>query len=223
MNIQQRTCSRCKQSFPATPEYFQRSRSEKEGLHTWCKACKAEGDKQSYQKHRAARLEKNKEIYCIQREKRQEQNRQSYRRTRRQRLDYARKYRQEHAEKIRAWRAAYYQENRGGVKEKLQKYKQENPEKIREYSRRYKARKRNARVNDFTAAQWREMQAAYDHRCAYCEKRCKGKLTQDHLTPLSQGGHHTASNIIPACQVCNSKKSAGPVRTPVQPLLLLTT
>jgi 5-methylcytosine-specific restriction endonuclease McrA len=76
-------------------------------------------------------------------------------------------------------------------------------------------------VRDFTAAQWKEMQEAYDHRCAYCGKRCKGKLTQDHITPLSQGGLHTASNIIPACSSCNNRKHTGPPLKPVQPMLLL--
>ena len=84
----------------------------------------------------------------------------------------------------------------------------------------YRARKANAPINDFTAAQWREMQGAYDHRCAYCGKRAKGKLTQDHITPLSKGGSHTVSNIVPACRSCNSQKHAGPPLTQVQPLLL---
>ena len=64
------------------------------------------------------------------------------------------------------------------------------------------------------------LQLAFDHRCAYCDRRRKGRLTQDHVTPLSKGGSHTASNIVPACASCNSRKHTGPPLRPVQPMLL---
>ena len=83
-----------------------------------------------------------------------------------------------------------------------------------------RARKAGAAVNDFTHMQWVEMQRAYDHRCVYCGKRAKGHLTQDHITPLSRGGNHTVSNIVPACRECNCKKHTGEILSPVQPLLL---
>jgi hypothetical protein len=83
-----------------------------------------------------------------------------------------------------------------------------------------RAQRQNAAINDLTAAQWREIQEVYDHRCVYCGKRRKGRLTQEHLTPLSKGGDHTAANVVPACKTCNSRKQAGPVLRPVQPLLL---
>ena len=96
-----------------------------------------------------------------------------------------------------------------------------NPQKVLSSNKRYRAKKRGAQIQDFTANQWQAMQIAYDHRCIYCGKRCKGRLTQDHITPLSEGGNHTLSNIVPACQSCNSKKYVGPPLKPIQHLLLL--
>jgi 5-methylcytosine-specific restriction endonuclease McrA len=60
-------------------------------------------------------------------------------------------------------------------------------------------------IREFTAQDWAELLLDYDHRCAYCHKKdlC---LTRDHIVPLSKGGHHTKSNIVPACQSCNSRK-----------------
>lgn len=84
---------------------------------------------------------------------------------------------------------------------------------------RRRAAKRGAERNDFTAAQWLAMKKHYDYRCVYCQKKTIA-LTQDHLTPLSKGGSHTASNIVPACHSCNSRKHTGDVLCPVQPLLL---
>ena len=60
--------------------------------------------------------------------------------------------------------------------------------------------------SDLTVKQWRAKLAAYGNHCAYCGVWSKA-LTQDHIRPLSKGGHHTASNIVPACKSCNSRKS----------------
>lgn len=128
---------------------------------------------------------------------------------------------------------------RATLKRCLQKRHQERPEQERAIHQAKKAKKpelykairqtaverRRARtlndpLNDFTHKQWLEIQIAQNHRCCYCGKRRKGKLTQDHITPFSRGGSHTLHNIIGACLSCNSKKNAGKPPIPVQPFLL---
>ncbi len=99
-------------------------------------------------------------------------------------------------------------------------YRDANPEWQRCSSNKKRARKRGAVVNDLTAAQWAAIKEHYKHCCVYCGKQ-QERLTQDHLTPLSKGGNHTVSNVVPACRSCNSKKHAGPVLVPVQPLLFV--
>jgi 5-methylcytosine-specific restriction endonuclease McrA len=43
--------------------------------------------------------------------------------------------------------------------------------------------------------------------CRYCQTYTDPKLrTADHMLPLSRGGWHTASNLIMACNPCNSSK-----------------
>jgi 5-methylcytosine-specific restriction endonuclease McrA len=96
-----------------------------------------------------------------------------------------------------------------------------NPDNAKANRNRRKARLRAIPVNDYSAAQWREQQAVQNHRCYYCGKRRKGKLTQDHIVPLSQGGNHTASNIIAACNACNLSKRAKAPPIPVQMNLLM--
>ena len=115
-----------------------------------------------------------------------------------------------------------------------QRWRQANPEKVRAASRawgranpdkkrlkkaRRRARKMNAPINDLSAAQFAEICAAFQHRCAYCGRKAK-KLTIDHVTPYAHNGSNTVWNVVPACKSCNSKKQAGPVLQPVQPLLL---
>jgi hypothetical protein len=75
------------------------------------------------------------------------------------------------------------------------------------------------RAPRLTASHWQLIKAHYGFRCVYCGK--KGYLTKDHLTPQLDNGLTTMSNIVPACQPCNSRKRAGPPPVPVQPLLAL--
>jgi len=71
---------------------------------------------------------------------------------------------------------------------------------------RRRAQKKGAERNDFTTEQWQQKLDESSYRCAYCGTSDEN-LTQDHVIPLSRGGNHTASNIVPACGSCNSKKS----------------
>ena len=65
--------------------------------------------------------------------------------------------------------------------------------------------KYDAQIVDFTPEQWEQIKTDFNHLCAYCGGQAE--LEQDHVTPISKGGNHTASNIVPACRSCNARKS----------------
>lgn len=130
----------------------------------------------------------------------------------------ARKWREVNPERFKASLRRYAQANKEQLKEKRREYREKNRDLIRALNNRRKALKKNAPINDLTGAQWREIKALYGYRCAYCGEKPK-KLTMDHVIPLSKGGPHTASNIVPACGSCNSSKNDGDA-PPYQPLLL---
>ncbi len=46
--------------------------------------------------------------------------------------------------------------------------------------------------------------ADYGDRCVYCG--AGGYLEVEHFYPLSKGGHHVRSNLVPACIDCNRAK-----------------
>lgn len=106
-------------------------------------------------------------------------------------------------------------------------WKKDHPDETSAHAHSRRARKMRSPINDLTGPQWKAIKSYYGNRCVYCPpdcQDCKKKihvLTQDHLTPLSKGGPHTYTNIVPACVSCNSKKWAKSVPKPVQPLLLL--
>ena len=128
-------------------------------------------------------------------------------------------YARNNQEKILAKSALYRVNNKSSIKESNKKYLKAHPEMVSIFSHRRRARKLNSPVNDFTATQWKAMKEQYKHCCAYCNRKMQ-HLEMDHITPLSKGGSHTLSNIVPACRSCNAHKSAGPILKPVQPMFL---
>jgi len=67
-------------------------------------------------------------------------------------------------------------------------------------------RARRAAGPRFAAAEWRELVARHDGRCAYCG--VEGKLEPDHRLPIKRGGSNSIENILPACGPCNRRKGA---------------
>ena len=132
---------------------------------------------------------------------------------------YAKNRHNQHPEKQRANNKKWREKNPQKIYAKVLRWQRKHPEKIAAQAAKRRARKLKAPINDFTAAQWLEMLIAYQHRCVYCRRKMQ-HLTQDHITPLSKGGNHTKSNIVPACKSCNAKKNVGPPLLPIQPLLL---
>ncbi len=122
-------------------------------------------------------------------------------------------------ERMRAWRKANPERAKAAARKDVHLYNQRYPEKrpsrVRAWhaknpeakaviEQRREARKRNAPGSGITRQQWATMQAESGGRCAYCAK--VAKLTMDHVHPLSRGGAHDVTNIVPVCGNCNSQK-----------------
>src|SRR5215831_12036143 len=142
--------------------------------------------------------------------------RRSYARRKEKIRSNARAYRQTHAARLRTRDRAYHTANKemrtaqsrasyAKHAEKRRKeslmYKQLHPERNAEAHQRRRASKACAPLNDLTAVQWESIKQQFGYRCAYCDRKMQ-RLTQDHITPLSKGGSHTMSNIVPACKSC---------------------
>lgn len=109
---------------------------------------------------------------------------------------------------------AYRVEHREKRAEQNREWRKANPDKRRlnEHKRRA-LQYGNTPIDELlTEAQWRDTLDLYHHRCAYCGKK-SDKLTIDHVIPLSRGGKHSVSNVVPACRHCNNVKYA---KTPEQ-------
>jgi 5-methylcytosine-specific restriction endonuclease McrA len=113
----------------------------------------------------------------------------------------------------------YYAQHRELLTAKKRVVNKKNRKQRAHYDTRRRAKQAAAKINDFTYAQWQEIKQVWRYRCAYCGKKT-AILTRDHIIPLSKGGNHTVSNIVPACGSCNSRKHTGPPLKTIQPLLL---
>jgi len=91
-------------------------------------------------------------------------------------------------------------------KESDRQYRRNNPEKMMLKTQRRRAMLKNAPGDGVTTEQWKQIIKQYGYRCFYCKK--ENKLTVDHVVPLSRGGAHDVSNVVPACINCNSKKGS---------------
>jgi hypothetical protein len=55
-----------------------------------------------------------------------------------------------------------------------------------------------------------------NHACRYCGAAApEAKLTVDHVVPVTLGGSDEPTNLVTACEACNSGKSATPADSPV--------
>ena len=112
-------------------------------------------------------------------------------------------------EASREYQRIWNENNPDKRRAKENRYNRAHPEKVLQKNGRQRARRSNAPINDFTAAEWQELKEQYDYRCVYCGEQFE-RLARDHIIPLNKGGAHTKSNIVPACRRCNGRKQDGP-------------
>lgn len=76
----------------------------------------------------------------------------------------------------------------------------------REKSKRRKVELRGQTPVQISVAAIRSRFALFGNCCAYCG--AKGEMEIEHVIPISKGGPHDSSNIVPACSRCNTSKRA---------------
>ncbi len=106
----------------------------------------------------------------------------------------------------RVHNAEYYHANREAILAKHAKYRAtpRGRQIIRCLNQRHRAAK-EAVENTLTKEEWDNILAYYRNRCAYCGEDMV-RITMDHIVPVSKGGAHSASNVVPSCTPCNSSK-----------------
>lgn len=227
-------CGRCHEPFPATTAYFYRSKTGRYHLSSECKPCRSLSNKQYrvthktsialamhawYMAHHEEQCAYHAQYRATHKEERRHAMHVWYWAHREEQRARMQAYGILHRARLNANIRAYYATRREKQRAYTRAYKLAHPEWVRAMSKRRQARIRGAKHVDLTLEQWREIQAAFHYRCAYCGKKTR-RLEMDHITALATGGNHTPANIVPACRTCNAQKYTNPPPVPVQPLLL---
>jgi 5-methylcytosine-specific restriction endonuclease McrA len=84
------------------------------------------------------------------------------------------------------------------------KWRDSNPEKRIVSNARRRALVNGAGGRGVSAIEWETCKLIWGG-CAYCPSM--GPLDMDHVVPLSRGGDHDITNVVPACDRCNSSKN----------------
>lgn len=127
-------------------------------------------------------------------------------------------WREANPDKVRAWSRKRWVENET-YREQQRAWRTANLEKVSACEKRYKREnphvgtaarhRRRARMlaagPGITSAEWLEVLAEFDHRCAYCHKHFDA-LELEHMVPLARGGSNARRNVVPACGDCNRQK-----------------
>lgn len=184
-------CTKCGEMKPATTKAFCRHATGRGGLEAQCKSCRAASAKAWAQANPGRCRASNKAWEHANHERSNAQRRVR---------------RKAHSERVRAQARAWYKAHPERVRAHAKAWRRANPEHRKAIDRRHIALKRNASINDFTAAQWQAMLEYYNYSCAYC-LQLFDNLEQEHVIPLSRGGDNTRDNIVPACRSCNARKN----------------
>ena len=126
------------------------------------------------------------------------------------RRDWKRRHLDRENAKRRAHRHAQGDAYRVAFAAYTREWRKRYPEKAWARDRKRDAIRRGAPHVPYSEREWRDRVEEYGHRCAYCrrhESEC-GKLTMEHMAPLSRGGADEIGNLVPACGWCNTSKSA---------------
>lgn len=109
----------------------------------------------------------------------------------------------------KAWKKRNWQKVLADQRAWFKKKRIEQPERFRMYVKNRKALIRLTGSSKkfstiFRLEDWVEIQSRFNNKCVICD--IGGKMTIDHIIPLSKGGLHCKENIQPLCHSCNSRK-----------------
>lgn len=175
--METRVCLRCKKEKQIIDFYEIKSRLTKKGIpqrSNYCAPCFLEKAREDYHKNRDRRREAN------------------------------RKWMLNNKDSIAARNKTYRLNNADKMKVLTKDWISRNRQQVRDYNTARYTIRHNLPAT-LTPNQKRDTWNYFNNACAYC-KRAVEKLQEDHFVPITAGGGRTKNNIVPACQRCNSSK-----------------
>lgn len=111
-----------------------------------------------------------------------------------------REYRRQNADKVASCKRSWRQANREHVAASRAEWKQANPDAVAAHRAKARAIRYGAKHEPYSRS---ALFSRWGGRCCYCDAEA---TSVDHVEPLGYGGHDVVTNVVPACQPCNSSK-----------------
>jgi len=178
-------CRRCKNTYPATSEYFTIAKHVKSGITSYCREC----ERVRKTEYRKLHIDQCREIVRKYHNEHKQERKDRY---------------EKNKEKILTQCKEYYNNNKREAISIRKQYKKLNKDKISSYKRKY-MNKIKSLPNTLSLVDWQYCQQFFNNRCAYCGKD-NVRLEKEHFIPASKNGPLSKSNILPSCAQCNSSK-----------------
>lgn len=217
-SIPLKRCTKCRQEFPATLEYFYKHSKSKSRLHPWCKSCVKRLKPREVLPSGTKRCPSCKGLFSASSEFFVRDNTRSdglgtYCKT----CSRAKERQHRNPEKARRWR----KEHPAEMLKFNQRWRSKNAESVRASGRKNANKRRAYKVNaggDYTNQEIQEQYERQNGRCYYAacgHVKLGGIYHVEHVIPLSRGGRNDISNIVLTCPRCNlSKKDKLPHEWP---------
>lgn len=196
MNTKQ--CRKCGNVFPATLEYFYKSKSGRYGLDGRCKSCICQQQREWVKNNPERKKQQDKDYAAKNPERVAETKRRWARNNPEKKLQASRDYRKR---------------NPGQNTPNATKWRLLNPDNTRAIKLRRRAKERSL-PNQFTAQDWQVALNHFNGCCVVCGRPTGlwHKLAADHWIPITADNcpGTVPENIIPLCQGqdgCNNSKS----------------
>ena len=178
-------CSKCFEVLPMNKNYFGKDKRRPLGFRSECNGCR-------------------RDYHNENRETINAKNREYGRKNREYLRDYYKIYYKENREKVNLKNRMYYKNNAERLKKYQKDFVRKNRQRYRNYNQNYYHKTRSL-ISTFSPQSWQQCLTYFNHQCAYCGST--ESLEQEHVIPVSRGGHYTPDNIIPACRSCNASKN----------------
>ncbi len=181
--VKLKQCTKCKQIYPATTEYFNRRTASKDGLTYKCKKCEAAQARNNYRERK--RKKKMHEYYMENRERHLENSARNYQENREARLAYNKEYIQTHKGKLVKRRAD------------AKRHWRIKNQKGTPYTREEIIKRDSVVINGVLTP-----------ICQICHQPILNseEIEIDHIVPLSEGGLDCKDNVRTTHKRCNVKR-----------------
>lgn len=159
-----------------------------------------------YWKNRKLEIDKNKKWCQENQDKRRLHRKKYYENNKEKCLAKNKEYSNLHPDVNKKAIKKYRNKNLEKCKKMIRDWIRNNRSKLTHYRNQRSLRKRTNGGKGISYEKWQEMIEGENKFCFYCGDYPE-KLTMDHFIPLSKGGKHDISNIVPACMFCNTSKN----------------